>query len=59
VDKMDNEELKHYGVPGMRWGNRRGSSNVSSGGGRRRLSFAKDADGRKVNRLLGKRNRTF
>lgn len=28
---MDNRELKHYGVPGMRWGVRRGSRTKLTG----------------------------
>jgi len=58
---MNNDHLEHVGVIGMKWGRRKGSSSTSSnrsgGGDRRKLSFAKDADGRKVNRLFGKRNR--
>jgi len=57
----NNNELKHVGVLGMKWGHRKASSSSSSnrsgGGDRRKLNFSKDADGRKVNRLLGKRNR--
>lgn len=54
---MANNELKHAGVLGMKWG-RRQARPQSSGGSGRKTSFAKDADGRKVNRILGKRNRT-
>lgn len=55
---MNDNILTHYGVLGMRWGRRRGgsSANSSSKGGRK-TSIAKGADGRKVNKLLGKRNR--
>ena len=57
---MNNDnELKHVGVLGMKWGHRKASSsNDSKAGDHRKTSFAKDADGRKVNRLFGKRNRT-
>ena len=56
---MNDNILTHYGVLGMRWGRRKGSSASSGGSGsKRKLSFDKDADGRKVDRLLGKRNRT-
>jgi hypothetical protein len=56
---MNNDELKHVGIMGMKWGHRKASSsNDSKAGDHRKTSFAKDADGRKVNRLFGKRNRT-
>jgi hypothetical protein len=57
---MEKDELKHVGIPGMHWGVRRGSNTPSSGGGRKfqAKSLAKNMDGRKVNKLFGKRNRT-
>lgn len=36
-------ELKHYGVPGMRWGRRKGSTKKSSGS--KRISRGKKAVG--------------
>lgn len=48
--------LTHFGVLGMKWGRRKGSS--SGGSNKRKLSFKSNSDGRKVERLFGKRNRT-
>lgn len=50
----DEEYLKHIGVLGMKWGRRK--AKPSQGGDKRKVSIARNADGRKVNRPFGKRN---
>jgi hypothetical protein len=52
-------DLKHVGVMGMHWGQRKGSSSSSKGNTRRFQiqSLTKNMDGRKTNKLFGKRNR--
>lgn len=53
------KELKHVGVLGMHWGVRRArpQSSRSSSSGRKTAFGPTDSDGRKVNKLFGKRNR--
>ena len=57
---IGNDELKHVGVLGMRWGHR---TRVSSGEGvgistRGRSGIAIGGDGRKHDKIFGKRNMT-
>lgn len=51
-------ELKHFGIPGMRWGHRKAQTSSGSSGGRKTAFGPTNQDGRKVNKLFGKRNRT-
>lgn len=55
---MNTNELSHIGVLGMRWGRRKGPQQTSSGGRHfTPKSLTKNMDGRKTNKLFGKRNR--
>jgi hypothetical protein len=52
--------IKHFGVLGMHWGQHKNSSTSSTkkvGGGRRTSFLPTSQDGRKVDKLLGARNR--
>lgn len=60
---MNNKQLQHWGVRGMRWGVRRGSNSGSSSSSSSKNSrkfklesLKKSMVGRKVNKLFGKRN---
>ena len=49
---MNNEELKHYGVPGMKWGHRKNTSMVSANKAYKKA--AKDERKAKIGRLFKK-----
>lgn len=57
---MTDENLEHAGVAGMKWRQRKGPTAPIGGTGRKfqAKSLTTNMDGRKVNKLFGKRNRT-
>jgi hypothetical protein len=55
--RLTESDLRHWGVLGMHWGVNKGDSG-SSGGGHRSFHPYSSQDGRKVNKLFGKRSRT-
>lgn len=55
TEEERNNALAHFGVAGMRWGVR---NNRSSSKGRKTAFGPTSKDGRSVNKLFGKRNRT-
>lgn len=50
-------ELKHYGVLGMRWGRRKGTSNISKVASDRKKEKMEKKDFKEVDRAATKRNR--